>query len=320
MNTHEAMTLIWSDGFEDHATGNHPERPERIPALKSALQGAGLFDRCRVLAPEPATVDDIALIHDERLIELVRATAESGGGWLDPDTYVSPASYDVALLAAGAAMQAVSIGIDRGPAFAFVRPPGHHAEPGRAMGFCLFNNVAVAVAAARKEQRIGKVAILDWDVHHGNGTQAAFWDDPDVLFVSLHQYPFYPGTGADTERGGGDAVGTTINIPLAAGAGDGEYERAFEETVLPGIRAFEAEAIVISAGFDAHVDDPLAQMRVTTDGFRWMAHAVSEMALELCEGRLSLTLEGGYNLQSIGEAAVAVIEEMLRMYPTEAPE
>ena len=186
------------------------------------------------------------------------------------------------------------------------------------MGFCLFNNVAIAVERARREQGLGRVAILDWDVHHGNGTQAIYWDDPETLFVSLHQYPFYPGTGAEHERGGDGALGATLNIPLRAGSGDEVYLRAFDEIVVPALRQFRPELIAVSAGFDAHVDDPLANMRVTTEGFRAMARAVAREARELCEGRLALVLEGGYNLQSLSDCVVAVIEEVSGAYQNEA--
>lgn len=314
MKTNDVMTIIRSDRYADHATGSHPERPERIVALKMALDGAGLFDANRVVAPEPASVAAIERVHDSRLIELIQQTAESGGGWLDPDTYVSPDSYDVALLAAGGVIQALDAALDDGPAFAFVRPPGHHAEPNRAMGFCLFNSVAVAVEHIRAERGVERVAILDWDVHHGNGTQAAFWTNPDVLFVSLHQYPFYPGTGAAEETGGGDGEGATLNLPLAAGGDDALYRLAFEERVLPAIKHFEPELIVVSAGYDAHAEDPLANMRVTTEGFRWMAGEVAQLALDHCDGRLALALEGGYNLQSLGASAVVTIEEIRSRY------
>jgi acetoin utilization deacetylase AcuC-like enzyme len=314
MKTNDAMTIIWSDLYQNHATGSHPERPERIASLKLALDEAGLFESNRVVAPVPASVESVDLVHDPRLAEFVRQLAASGGGWLDPDTYVSPASYDVALLAVGGVTQALAAALTDGPSFAFVRPPGHHAEPGRAMGFCLFNNVAVAVEQIRRDNGIERVTILDWDVHHGNGTQAAFWSNPSVQFISLHQYPFYPGTGAANETGSEEAEGTTINIPLRAGSDDAVYRQAFEDRVLPSIREFEPEMIVVSAGFDAHADDPLANMRVSTEGFRWMAQQIADLALDVSGGRLALALEGGYNLQSLGASAVAVVEEIRTRY------
>jgi acetoin utilization deacetylase AcuC-like enzyme len=311
------MTIIWSDAYREHETGSHPERPERIDALRRGLTEAGTFERHRVLEPPLASVEDLALVHSPQLIDLVSRVADSGGGWLDADTVVSLASFEIASLAAGGAIQAVESALEGGTAFALVRPPGHHAEPGRAMGFCLFNNVAVAIEHARLRRGVARVAVLDWDVHHGNGTQAAFWTDPDVLYVSLHQYPFYPGSGAATERGGGAGEGATVNIPLAAGGDDEVYARAFDEVVVPAIRAFEPELLVVSAGFDAHQDDPLAMMRVSTEGFRRMARQAGELAGDLCAGRLALVLEGGYNLQSLTESVIAVIDELTERSGTE---
>jgi acetoin utilization deacetylase AcuC-like enzyme len=216
---------------------------------------------------------------------------------LDPDTVASETSYEAALLAAGCAVGAV----DRG-GFALLRPPGHHAPPDRAMGFCLVDNVAVAARYAQAELGIGRVAIVDWDVHHGNGTQDIFWEDDSVLFASLHQWPFYPGTG-----GPGEGNETTVNVPLPAGSGDGDYLGAFEERVEPAVRVFEPELVLVSAGFDAHVDDPLAGMRVTTDGFRELARRSAALA-----PRLAAVLEGGYEPQTLPalvDAALAGFQE-----------
>ncbi len=216
---------------------------------------------------------------------------------LDPDTVASETSYEAALLAAGCAVGAV----DRG-GFALVRPPGHHAPPDRAMGFCLVDNVAVAARYAQAELGIGRVAIVDWDVHHGNGTQDIFWEDDSVLFASLHQWPFYPGTG-----GPGEGNETTVNVPLPAGSGDDDYLGAFEECVEPAVRVFEPELVLVSAGFDAHVDDPLAGMRVTADGFRELARRSAALA-----PRLAAILEGGYEPQTLPalvDAALAGFQE-----------
>jgi acetoin utilization deacetylase AcuC-like enzyme len=314
MITSNRTALIWSDSFRDHATGPHPESPERIAALRSALRAAGMFDDPErlVLAPDPATTEAILAVHSPQLVDLVRRAAYGGGAWLDPDTFVSPDSYEVARLATGGACRAVDAVLNgEAPrAFALVRPPGHHAEPGRAMGFCLFNNIAVAAEHAIDRFGLERVAIVDWDVHHGNGTQAAFWRDPRVFFISTHQFPFYPGTGAARERGEGAGDGYTLNLPLAAGADDAVYEQTFAEIVVPALRAFAPELILVSAGFDPHEDDPLAMMRVSTAGFGRLATMIADAARELCGGRLVLVLEGGYNLAALGASVVATIRAL----------
>ncbi|HEX5165214.1 MAG TPA: histone deacetylase [Thermomicrobiales bacterium] len=311
--TNAATTaIVWSETYQDHDTDSHPESPERIVALGRALRAAGMFDDRSVLTPEPATINAILAVHAPQIVDLVQRAAQRGGAWLDPDTYVSPDSYEVALLAAGGACRAVDAVMtgEAQRAFAVVRPPGHHAEPDRSMGFCLFNNIAVAAEHALNAYGLERVAIVDWDVHHGNGTQAAFYRRPDVLFVSLHQYPFYPGSGAAAERGAGAGEGYTINIPLPAGSGDEVYATRFSDTVLPALHAFAPELILVSAGFDAHIDDPLAMMRVSTDAFAGWARHIKQAAATLCDGCLALILEGGYNLRALGESVVAVLRAL----------
>ena len=254
-----------------------------------------LLENFDVIEAAPASRERVERCHDADYLD--RLAAIEVPTLLDPDTVASETSYEAALLAAGCALAAVERG-----GFALVRPPGHHAPPDRAMGFCLVNNIAVAARFAQAELGLDRVAIVDWDVHHGNGTQDIFWDDRSVLFASLHQWPFYPGTG-----GPDDGNDTTLNVPLPAGAGDDEYLRAFGELVEPAIRAFEAELVLVSAGFDAHVDDPLAGMRVTVDGFRELARRSAALA-----PRVAAVLEGGYDprtLPSLVRAALAGFQE-----------
>jgi acetoin utilization deacetylase AcuC-like enzyme len=247
-----------------------------------------LHERFPFVTCAPATDDDVLRCHDRGLVEQVRAAR----GWLDPDTLCVETTYEAALLAAGAAIEAVRRG-----GFALARPPGHHAEPSRAMGFCFFDSIAIAARWAQAELGVGRIAIVDWDVHHGNGTQEIVADDDSILFVSLHQWPFYPGTGGPSEQGP-----TLVNLPLPAGTGDEGYFEAWE-TVERAVSAFEPELLLVSAGFDAHVDDPLADMEVTADGFRELALRASQLA-----PRVAAILEGGYNLRTLPALLEAALE------------
>ena len=302
------LVLVSSPRFVDHVTpAGHPERPERAETLEAVAtrfreQGG------TVLEPRPATDDDLARVHTgEHIASIVAARGRAT--MIDEDTFTSPDSDDIARLAAGAVLTAVDHVLDGPPgsrALAMVRPPGHHAEADKAMGFCLYNNIAVGAAYARS-RGLSRVAIVDYDVHHGNGTQAMFYDDPSVLFMSSHQYPFYPGTGAPAETGRGAGEGFTLNIPLTIGDRDDVVERKYAESVLPRLREFKPELLMVSAGFDAHEMDPLGQLRMTTAGFARLTKMLLGAADEVCEGRVVLVTEGGYDLRALSDSLDAVI-------------
>jgi acetoin utilization deacetylase AcuC-like enzyme len=296
----------------EHDTGpGHPERAERLRVLRRLVESRPREALVQIAARD-ATQAELERVHTPEHVRRVRATAGRSRSAFDADTPVSARSYEAALRAAGgvlALVDAVMAGrVDNG--FAFVRPPGHHAEALRAMGFCLFNNVALAAAHLREQHRLERVLVVDWDVHHGNGTQAAFYRDPSVLFVSSHQYPFYPGTGAAEEVGAGEGEGFTINLPFPAGYGDRQYVEAYLEIVEPVARAFRPEFVLISAGFDAHRRDPLAHMEVTEAGFAALARTLLRVARDLCRDRVVAVLEGGYDLVALERSAAAVLAEM----------
>jgi acetoin utilization deacetylase AcuC-like enzyme len=306
------LALVHSPRFAEHAPPpGHAESVERarVAAAVAARWSAG---GGTVVAPRAAAIDELARNHDPDYIQSVAATAGRAAAF-DPDTYTSPASYEVALLAAGAAIAAVDWVMEKADcedlraAFALVRPPGHHAERGHAMGFCLFNNVAIAARHALANGA-SRVAIVDFDVHHCNGTQWSFYDDPRVLVVSTHQYPFYPGTGAVGEAGVHDGEGFTLNVPLAAGATDGDYLLVFTEAIEPVVASFRPDLLLVSAGYDAHDADPLARMHVTTPGFRRIAERIRLMAEDSAAGRVACVLEGGYNLEALDACLQATID------------
>jgi len=279
-----------------------------MAAIDDELTRAGLLDDRPAVPFGPADLDAVARVHNPRYIAALHDLAAGGGAWLDADTMVAPDSVAVALLAAGAAIAAVDAALDgHAPhAFALVRPPGHHATPRRGMGFCLLNSVAIAAAHAL-DRGLQRVLIVDWDVHHGNGTQDAFETDPRVLFCSLHQSPLYPGTGAATERGRGAGEGFTINVPLRAGGGDDLYRHVFDERFLPAARAYRPELVLVSAGFDAHAADPLGGMRLTESGFADLTHRVVDLATESAAGRVVAVLEGGYDPAALARGVAATL-------------
>jgi acetoin utilization deacetylase AcuC-like enzyme len=298
-----SLTLFTSERFADHLTPpGHPERVERqevMQVVASEFRQRG----GEVAAPRRASDDELARVHDRDYLTLLAETAGRAVA-LDPDTFTSPDTYDVARLAAGAAVSAVDHVLDGGPgtrAMALVRPPGHHAERDRAMGFCFLNNIAVAAAHARA-RGLARVAIVDFDVHHGNGTQSAFYTDPSVLFISSHQFPYYPGTGAASEIGSGAGQGFTVNLPLAAGATDADFELVYDALAWPILRQYRPELILVSAGFDAHKDDPLAGMRAESACFGRLTGAIAAVANECCGGRVVAITEGGYDLKALAES------------------
>ncbi|HQN96484.1 MAG TPA: histone deacetylase [Thermoanaerobaculales bacterium] len=298
--------------YEAHEPGaGHPERPERIAALRAALDGCERGGLLRV-EPRAATTEELALVHDPGYLDQVAASAAHQRFAFDGDTWVSSASHHTARLAAGgvlALVDAVMAGeVDNG--FACVRPPGHHAEADRAMGFCLFNNVAVAACHLQRRHGLDRVMIVDWDVHHGNGTQHTFDDDPAVLFLSLHQHPFFPGTGGVREVGRGRGEGATVNLPLPAGCGDAEYLRLFESVVDPVCRRFAPQFVLVSAGFDAHRDDPLAGMRMTEQGFGAICRLLLRATAEVAGHRCVAVLEGGYELRALTASVLRVVDEL----------
>ena len=298
-------TLIFGhESSEEHDMGlGHPERPDRIRAVKKALD-ADRFNDLEYREAPRATVEQISRVHDHSYVtELLEAVPEQGRVQVDPDTSMCPASGEAALRACGAIIAAIDAILDgdSNSAFCAVRPPGHHAEPSRGMGFCLFNNVAIGVEHARIAHKLEKVAVVDFDVHHGNGTQAAFWSNPKVLVASSHQYPFYPGTGAGDEKG----VGNIFNVPLANGSGSELFRRGIEKTVLPALEEFEPDLIVISAGFDGHARDPLANICLEEEDFEWITENLVNIAGEYCNGRIVSSLEGGYDLQSLSSSVTA---------------
>lgn len=305
--------LVYDPIYLEHDTGDHVENRQRLVAAISHLEETGTKQKLTVLSPRSASMEELETIHRAEYISYVESKAQKGGGWLDADTVMCPRSYEVALYAAGGLLTAVESVVkgEVDSAFALVRPPGHHAVADRAMGFCIFNNVAVAAKFALGRFDFSRVLIADFDVHHGNGTQDAFYADPKVLYFSTHEYPFYPGTGRMEETGMGEGIGTTVNFPMSAGWGDEEYLRAFREVVIPVAHRFQPEFILVSVGLDPHWADQLAMMGVSVQGFAQMVMVLKKLADELCQGHLVFTLEGGYNLEVVAASIKAIFDVLL---------
>jgi acetoin utilization deacetylase AcuC-like enzyme/formylglycine-generating enzyme required for sulfatase activity len=311
----KATGFVYDDIYLRHVTGSgHPERPQRLQSIVARLQATGLLEKLGRIKPRPAEEKWLTAVHTPEHIATLRQLCADGDRFAGSrDTPVSESSYEVALVAAGGVLAAVDavMGGEVRNAFCAVRPPGHHATQDRAMGFCLLNNVAVAARYIQKEHKLPKVLIVDWDVHHGNGTQDTFYEDPSVFYFSVHQYPFYPGTGSAGEQGAGEGKGFTLNVPLAAGSGNAEFQQAFTRKLLPAARQFRPDFVLVSAGFDAHEDDLLGQMRVTTEGFAELTRIVRQIAEEHCRGRLVSVLEGGYDLDGLAASVEAHVRNLM---------
>jgi acetoin utilization deacetylase AcuC-like enzyme len=308
------MTLLYYDPrFLEHATGRHPERPQRLKQIVAQLEQTGLTAACAQPTWQPATRERLRRVHEPHYIDHVFDFAKRGGGMLDPDTVVSPASADVAVLAAGAACDAVDrvlAGKDR-TALCLVRPPGHHALAGHAMGFCLFNSVAVAARVATAEHNLERVLIVDWDVHHGNATQDMFYADGGVGFLSIHRWPFYPGTGSADETGSGAGLGTTRNLPLAFGTPRDEYRARFTAEIEDFAARIRPQLVFISAGFDAHRTDPVGSLGLEVEDFDELTRVVREIAAVHAQGRVVSLLEGGYNPPVLAQCVEAHLRELM---------
>jgi acetoin utilization deacetylase AcuC-like enzyme len=308
------MTLLYYDPvFLEHETGNHPEHPRRLEFIWKRLVQSGLDQQCQRRDWQPVSIESLELVHDPEYIASIEAYAKQGGGWIEPDTFICPRSYDVARIAAGAACdaaRAVVTGQSRN-AFCLVRPPGHHALSDEVMGFCLFNNIAVAAATATRSLGLEKVLIVDWDVHHGNGTQAIFWEDPQVSFFSMHRYPFYPGTGSASECGAGPGKGYTCNLPIKFGTSREKILANFENSLIEFAKKIRPELVLISAGFDAHRADPIGSLGLETADFKQLSNIVINVARQYAAGKIVSILEGGYHPVALADSAAVHLQALL---------
>ena len=312
----QAMTLLYTDPlFLKHDTGRHPETADRLRAVTARLDKSGLPEKCKAGTYKPLSEEAVAKLHDARMVVRAKQVAQHGGGRLDADTVVSPDSFDVALAAAGACAAAVEAVLKETDtnALCLVRPPGHHATPARSMGFCLFNSVALAAEHARRVHGLTRLLVVDWDVHHGNGTQDIFYEDPGVMFFSIHRYGggFYPGTGAAGETGAGKGLGYTLNVPVRYGTPRKDYHALFAGALEKAADKIKPELVLVSAGFDAHADDPIGSLGLGADDFITLTKQVRDVAKTHAKGRLVSCLEGGYNLGALAESVEAHLGTLL---------
>jgi acetoin utilization deacetylase AcuC-like enzyme len=300
---------VYDPLFLKHDWPGHPEHKGRLESVYSHLRQEGLLDQMRHVSARPATTDELALVHTERYLNQVISWQD----WLDGDTYMNAYSYQAAIHAAGGLID-LTLQVQNGNlknGIALLRPPGHHALPDRGMGFCILNNEGIAARILLEQKLVERIAIVDFDVHHGNGTQAVFYSDPRVLYISSHSYPFYPGTGEVAETGDGNAEGTTINIPLSQGSGDEIFKRVYETKVCPALLVFQPQLIIINAGYDAHKDDPLGNLVLSDQGFVDIITPLLATAADLCQGKIVFSLNGGYNLQALNTAVANTVKLLL---------
>jgi acetoin utilization deacetylase AcuC-like enzyme len=305
--------VIYDPVYLKHETGAHPERPERAAVIAREIERQeGLQQLLRWIEPRAAGYEDILRCHIEAHYETVLKACEVNLDALDPDTVISPESFEVSRFAAGGVMTAIDAVVAQQArnAFVIVRPPGHHATPEKAMGFCLFNNVAIGARYAQEKHNLERILIIDWDVHHGNGTQDIFYEDSSVYYLSLHQFPHYPGTGRSSETGEGGGRGYTLNVPLAAGTPSRDYLAVFDDAMKKILSKLHPDLIIISAGFDSHRQDPLGGLMLETEDFVWLTDKIKQIAAEYCQGRIVSVLEGGYNLKVLGSIAAAHVEAL----------
>ena len=307
--------IVYDPIFLKHDQHGHPESAKRLEAIMNKISDSGLLKKITQLKSRRATIEEVKLCHSEDYFERVRYVCNSGGGYLDPDTYTNKYSFDAAMIAVGSLVELTNSVINGQikNGFALLRPPGHHALKDHAMGFCIFGNVAMAAKAALQNEEIKKVAIVDIDVHHGNGTQALIEDNNDILYISTHQFPFYPGTGALNETGKGNVETTLMNIPLPPYVGDNGFEKIYNEVIIPKIEKFQPDILFVSAGYDAHWDDPLANMGLSLSGYSWISEELVKISTNLCNSKIVFSLEGGYNLESLSFGVVNSIRALLEI-------